>query len=60
MKQRRISISDCLNVMRGGSMQEAEYENGGWRHRIETSKMVVVVEFLSEDEALVVTTWRKS
>jgi len=60
MRERGISLADCLNVMRAGVMQEAQLENGGWRHRIETAKIVVVVEFLSDDEVLVVTTWRKS
>lgn len=58
IKERNLSILDCENVMRAGAVQEAEWENGGWRHQIRTPRIVVVVEFLSEEEVLVVTAWR--
>ncbi|MGK0289725.1 MAG: hypothetical protein ACI86H_001171 [bacterium] len=58
LKERLISMPDCLNVMRAGVVQEAELDNEAWRHRVSTNKIVVVVEFLSEDEVLVVTAWR--
>ncbi len=58
LKERNISILDCENVLRAGKAQEAEWENGGWRHQIRTTRIVVVVEFLSEAEILVVTAWR--
>jgi hypothetical protein len=44
--------------MHAGAVKEAEWENGGWRHQVRTQKIVVVIEFLSENEVLVVTAWR--
>ncbi|MBN1957355.1 MAG: DUF4258 domain-containing protein [Desulfuromonadales bacterium] len=58
LKERELSTLDCENVMRAGVLQEAEWDNGGWRHQVRTQKIVVVVEFLSENEVLVVTAWR--
>lgn len=58
IKERKLSILDCENVMRAGVVEEAEWENGAWRHQVRTQKIVVVIEFLSEDEVLIVTAWR--
>ena len=58
IKDRKLSLLDCENVIRAGALQEAEWENGGWRHQVRTQKIVVVIEFLSEEEILVVTAWR--
>jgi len=58
LKERNISMIDCENVLRAGTVHEAEFENGTWRHQIVTGKLAVVVEFLSEKEILVVTAWR--
>ena len=58
LEQRSISRLDCVNVMRGGIVEEAEFDKGGWRHRVSTAKFTVVIEFLDEDEVLVVTAWR--
>ena len=49
---------DCENVFRVGIVDEAEYENGSWRHKVRTNKIAVIIEFLSEDEVLIVTAWR--
>ena len=53
-----LTIVDCENVLRGGVVQPGEYENGTWRYRVETSKITVVIAFRSEQELVVVTTWR--
>ena len=58
IKERNLSILDCENVIRAGAVQEAEWENGGWRHQIRTPRIVGVIEFLSEEEVLVVAAWR--
>jgi hypothetical protein len=34
---------DAVNVRRGGVVREAEWENGSWRYRVETPRMVFVV-----------------
>ncbi|HEX4422523.1 MAG TPA: hypothetical protein VH165_31630 [Kofleriaceae bacterium] len=48
---------DAINVIRGGAYQEAEWENGGWRHRVHTQRMAVVIEFETEAELIVVTSF---
>lgn len=58
MKKRRISVVDCINVLRGGVANEGEYENGSWRYQIHTPKMCVVIRFESETFLEVVTAWR--
>lgn len=62
---------DAVNVLRGGVVREAEWENGSWRHRVETPRMVFVVAFdpepdrmptddqdLEDMEVVLVTGWR--
>ena len=58
LKERELSTLDCENVIRAGVVEEAEWSDGTWRHRVRTQKIVVVVEFLSEEEVLIVTAWR--
>jgi hypothetical protein len=58
LKERALSTLDCENVLRAGVVEEAEWNDGGWRHQVRTQRIVVVVEFLSEEEILVVTAWR--
>lgn len=58
LKERALSTLDCENVLRAGVVEEAEWNDGGWRHRVRTQKIVVVIEFLSEEEILIVTDWR--
>lgn len=53
-----MSTVDCENVLRGGAVDEAEFEHGAWRHRVRTQKFVLVVEFESRDELVIVTAWR--
>ena len=49
---------DCVNVLRGGTVEPAEWENGSWRYRVRTARIYVVVAFRSTTELTVVTTWR--
>lgn len=58
IKERALSTLDCENVMRAGVVEEAECNDGAWRHKVRTQRIVVVVEFLSEEEVLIVTAWR--
>ena len=48
---------DATNVIRGGAYLEAEWENGAWRHRAQTQRMAVVLEFETEAELIVVTSF---
>jgi hypothetical protein len=71
MKKDNLNDLDAINILRAGVVREAEWENGSWRHRVETSRMCFVVAFdpepdnlpsegadLSEVELVVVTAWR--
>jgi hypothetical protein len=45
MDQDGLTDVDAVNVLRGGVVREAEWENGSWRHRVETPRMAFVVTF---------------
>lgn len=57
---------DVLNVLRGGWVEDAEWENGAWRYKVCTNKITAVIEFEYDDQAevdelaelIVVTVWR--
>ena len=50
---------DALNVLRGGIVDECEFENGEWRHRVRTQRMAVIVEiYESETTILVITAFK--
>lgn len=53
-----LTTVDCENVLRGGVVRSGEREHGSWRYRVETSRITVVIAFRSEQELVVVTTWR--
>jgi hypothetical protein len=53
-----LTAVDCINVLRGGVVQEPELERGTWRYRITTQRIAVVVVFRSESVLVVVTSWR--
>ncbi|MFO0686926.1 MAG: hypothetical protein U0234_32985 [Sandaracinus sp.] len=61
-----------MNVLRAGIVRDPEWENGSWRYRVETAKMLFVAAFdpevdampgddddLGDLELIVVTGWRK-
>ena len=53
-----LTTVDATNALRGGVVEEAEWEHGTWRHQVRTLRTVVVVEFEDETEVVVVTAWR--
>ncbi len=55
LEKHKMTMVDCENVLRGGAVAEAEWENGAWLY---TNRFTVVVQFLSEDHLLIVTAWR--
>ena len=48
---------DATNIIRGGAYLEAEWEHGAWRHRAQTQRMAVVIEFETEAALIVVTSF---
>ena len=60
LRERNIDMVDVDNVLRTGRIDtEGRLEDGSWRYRVETDRMVVVVAFRSRSEMVIVTTWRK-
>lgn len=50
---------DCVNVLRGGVLDGCDFEQGSWRYRVRTPKIVVVVGLRAADAVVVVTAWRE-
>ncbi|MFN8583355.1 MAG: hypothetical protein U0163_20560 [Gemmatimonadaceae bacterium] len=55
-----LATPDCLNLIRAGVYGGAEQVNGEWRYRVQTSRMCVVITFVSDTRLRVVTAWRES
>jgi len=54
-----LTLVDCVNVLGAGAVTEpADFINGSWRYRVSTRRITVVVAFRSEQELVIVTTWR--
>ena len=51
---------DIINVLRGGVVDQGEFENGSWRYSVRTQRINVVIAFRSEVCLVVVTAWRFS
>jgi hypothetical protein len=58
LAERGITLTDALNVLRGGHVEGSDLIAGTWRYRVRTPRMVVVVAFRSEREMRVITGWR--
>lgn len=58
MDKDNLVEQDGQNVLWAGKAHAGEYENGSYRYRFSTPRMVFVVAFWSEDSAVVVTAWR--
>ena len=72
MNKDKLTDVDVVNILRGGVVQPAEWENGSWRYRFLTQRMAAVAAFepdvqvvpadeddVSEMELIVVTAWRQ-
>lgn len=59
MSERDLKSGDVLNVLKAGKIfSDPEYENGSFRYRVQTKKMIVVVAFRKPNHVIVVTAWR--
>jgi len=71
MEKDGLTDLDAVRVLRAGAVREAEWDNAGWRHKVETPKMVFVVTFdpevnampkdneaLGDTELILVTAWK--
>lgn len=62
LKKDKLTTVDVLNVMKSPDahiVDEPELENGSYRYRLGTKKIMVVVAFDSPKSLIVVTAWRK-
>jgi hypothetical protein len=55
-----LRITDVPNVLRCGKiLKQPEEKDGAWRYVVETERIAVVVEILSETSIRAITAWRK-
>jgi hypothetical protein len=59
MAKDSIPEAEVMEVLRGGVVEPAEWENDEWRYRVRRQKTYVVVTFLAETHTAVVTAWRR-
>lgn len=60
MKNDHLTSVDVLNVLKAGSIFfDAEFEHEAWRYRVETTNILVVIQFRSACEIVCITAWRK-
>jgi hypothetical protein len=58
LKKDNLHTTDCMNVLRGGSVVATELRHGKIRYRVETNQMTAMVSIVSETELCVITAWR--
>lgn len=58
MQNDNLTDRDVTNVIRGGYCESVDFQNGTWRYRLRTQRIVTVVAFASERELRIVTAWR--
>ena len=58
MEQDAITQADVIRVLRGGTVEPAEFEHGSWRYRVRAQTLCVVATFRSDVAAVIVTAWR--
>lgn len=59
MRKHGIEAAEVVAVLRGGYVADVEPQGASWRYCVQSqARVVVIVEFESETELTVVTTWR--
>ena len=59
MDENDMIDNDVVNVLSGGRIvNEAEWENGSWRYRVQTGRFEVVAAFIDEERLVVATVMR--
>ena len=59
MEADNLTILDCQDALRAGTVRPPDFEKGTWRYRVETNRIMVVIAFRSRTEFVLVTAWRK-
>ena len=58
LRERNLTMLDCANVLRGGSVSPGYKEGKYWRYNVATNNMEVVIQFLPYSQLMVITAWR--
>lgn len=59
LNERKLSMVDCVNVLRGGIVNEAHREGSSWRYKVSTQNIEVIIKFLPYNRLMIITAWRK-
>jgi hypothetical protein len=60
LKKDGITVERAYIVLRGGTLREAEWEHGEWRHQVQAGLDVLVLTSETEANAVVITGWRRT
>jgi len=60
LKKDFLQTTDCMNVLRGGTVTATELRHGKIRYRVQTPRMTAIVTVVSETELCVITAWRNT
>ena len=55
--ERGLTAVDCINALKSGTVDPAEWENGTWRYRVRAGKITVVIAFRGVRALTVITAW---
>lgn len=58
MLNRRLCSVDRENVLRGGIVEEPEFEEA-WRYKVRTPRYELIIVFESEDDLRVISLWQR-
>ena len=56
--ERRLTMGDCVNALKSGTVDPAEWENGTWRYRVRAGEITVVIAFRDVRALTVITAWK--
>lgn len=54
---RGLTTVDCVNALKSGTVDPAEWENGTWRYRVRAGRITVVIAFRDVRTLTVITVW---
>lgn len=55
--ERGLTTVDCVNALKSGVVDPAEWENGTWRYRVRAGPITVLVAFRDARALTVITAW---
>ena len=56
--ERGLTTGDCVNALKSGAVDPAEWENGTWRYRVRAGEITVVIAFRDVRALTVITAWK--